>query len=239
MFKCIIIDDEPIAIKVIKKHLSAFTQFQVVGECANAIEAMGILPQANVDLIFCDIQMPHISGVEFVKSLHSSPKIIFTTAYRDYAIEAFDLNIVDYLLKPISFERFAQAINKFLELSIAPENKSISVSGKDQMEKNYMLVKADKKHHKIELDSILYFESMGDYVIVHTNAKKIITKERISNIFEMIPRSGFLRIHRSFIVSLKSIKAIGSGFVELESIRLPIGRNYKANIDNYLNRGNQ
>lgn len=236
MFKCIIIDDEPIAIKVIKKHLSAFSHFEVIGEFHNAIDAMAILSQKQVDLIFCDIQMPHITGVEFVKSLRSSPKVIFTTAYRNYAIEAFDLNIVDYLLKPISFERFAQAINKFLELSISSEKTESHQKISSEKEKNYIILKADKKHHKIEFDQILYFESLGDYVIAHTKEKKITTKERISHIMEMVPESLFLRIHRSYIVSFAAIKAMGPGFVELSTIRLPIGRNYKPNMDQYLQK---
>lgn len=236
MYNCIIIDDEPIAIKVIKKHLAAFTQFEVIGEFNNAIEAMSFLPHTQVDLIFCDIQMPHITGVDFVKSLRNSPKIIFTTAYRNYAIEAFDLNIIDYLLKPISLERFTQAINKFLELSVSHIHTTSKEETIARDEKRYVILKADKKHHKIDFSEILYFESLGDYVIVYTSTKKIITKERISNITQIVPESRFIRIHRSYIVSFEAIKAIGAGFVELTSIKLPIGRNYKSNLESYLQK---
>ena len=229
-----IIDDEPIAIQVIKKHLSSFHQFKVVGEFHNAIDAMGEMPHHAVDLIFCDIHMPHITGVEFVKSLRNSPKVIFTTAYRNYAIEAFDLNIVDYLLKPISVERFAQAINKFLELSASQARLDNANPPPVAGGKNYMVLKADKKHHKIDLSSIQYFESLGDYVVVHTSGKKLVVKEKISHIGGLVPENMFLRIHRSYIVSFDAIKAIGPGFVELEGIKLPIGRNYKPNLDSFF-----
>ncbi len=230
MYSCIIIDDEPIAIKVIKKHLSAFNQFEVVGEFNNAIDAMVALPQIKVDLVFSDIQMPRVNGVEFVKSLSNSPKIIFTTAYRNYAVEAFDLNIVDYLLKPISFERFAKAIHKFIESS-ATTSIYHEPDKQPHPEENFILLKGDKKHHKIDLKDILYFESLGDYVIAYTITGKIITKERISKILDIVPSKSFIRIHRGFIASIKAIDAIGPGFVELDGKKLPIGRNYKINLD--------
>ena len=233
MYKCIIIDDEPIAIRVIKSHLSAFTDFEVVAECGNAIEAMSVLSKELVDLMFCDIRMPRITGVDFLRSLTHAPSVIFTTAYRDYATEAFDLNVVDYLLKPVSFERFTKAINKFLELNEL-KNKTSEESSSDNKNRDFIFLKADKKHHKINLDEILYFESLGDYLMVFTSTKKIITKEKIGRISELLPSQQFIQIHRSFIVSIEKISSIGPGFVEIDSKKLPIGRNFKPNLTNLL-----
>lgn len=230
MYRCIIIDDEPIAIRIIRNHLSVFTDFEIVAECSNALEAMPVLQKENIDLLFCDIQMPQITGIEFIRSLSYPPKVIFTTAYRDYAIDAFELNVVDYLLKPISFERFTKAINHFLELQKAP---SVSTS-EVQETRDFIFLKADKKHHKINLTDILYFESLGDYVIAYTNDQKIVTKERISHLPDLLPAKRFMQIHRGYIVSIDKIESIGAGFVEINGKKLPVGRNYKPDVQKLL-----
>jgi DNA-binding LytR/AlgR family response regulator len=230
MYRCIIIDDEPIAIRVIRNHLSVFTDFEVVAECSNALEAMPILQKENIDLLFCDIQMPQITGVDFIRSLLHPPKVIFTTAYRDYAIDAFELNVVDYLLKPISFERFTRAINHFLELQTA----SPISTHEAQETRDFIFLKADKKHHKINLSDILYFESLGDYVIAYTVEQKIVTKERISHLSDLLPSKRFLQIHRGYIVSIDKIESIGAGFVEIKGKKLPVGRNYKPELQKLL-----
>jgi len=233
MYKCIIIDDEPIALRVIRKHLSAFTDFQLVAECENALEAMPILSKENIDLMFCDIQMPQLTGVDFVRSLSNPPKVIFTTAYRDYAVDAFELQVVDYLLKPISFERFTKAINNFLELK-ANKNVVEREEGKEKSLRKFIFLKADKTHHKINITDIMYFESLGDYVIAFTADKKIITKERISKLPSILPESLFIQIHRSYIVSIQKIVALGPGFVEVNKKKLPVGRKYKPRLDELL-----
>lgn len=230
MFKCLIIDDEPIAIRVIKKHLSAFSEFILAAECSNALEAMPILRKEKIDLIFCDIQMPQITGVDFVRSLTHPPKVIFTTAYRDYAIEAFELNVVDYLLKPVSFERFTKAVNHFLELADMENNSKTPVESEKENSRDFIFLKADKKHYKVNLNDILYFESLGDYVIAFTSDKKIITKERISSLPEMLPNNQFLQIHRGYVVSIAKIELVGPGFVEINKKKLPVGRNYKPEL---------
>jgi DNA-binding LytR/AlgR family response regulator len=233
MYHCIIIDDEPIAIRIIKNHISAFSDFEVVAECNNALEAMPILLKEKVDLLFCDIQMPQITGVDFVRSLSHAPKVIFTTAYRDYAVDAFELNVVDYLLKPISFERFTKAINHFMEL----ENHRMddaTLSKNDNQNRDFIFLKADKKHYKINLSDILYFESLGDYVIAFTSNQKIVTKERIGNLAENLPTNKFLQIHRSYIVSIDKIESVGPGFVEINKKKLPVGRNYKPLLNDLM-----
>ena len=235
MYKCIIIDDEPIAIRVIKMYLSAFTDFKVVAECSNALEAMPIISNEKIDLMFCDIQMPQITGVDFVRSLAHSPKVIFTTAYRDYAVDAFELNVVDYLLKPISFERFTKAINNFMEQNAA-KNSEQNISETDSTQRDFIFLKADKKHHKVNLSDILYFESLGDYVIAFTTDKKIVTKERISNLAKQLSGNNFIQIHRSYIVSISKIESVGSGFVEINKKKLPVGRNYKPELTKLLQK---
>ena len=235
MYKCIIIDDEPIAIRVIKKHLSAFANFEVVAECENALEAMPILSKEKIDLLFCDIQMPQITGVDFVRSLAHPPKVIFITAYRDYAVDAFELNVVDYLLKPISFERFTKAINNYLEQISEKTNKN-NASETDFKQRDFIFLKADKKHHKINLSDILYFESLGDYVIVFTTDKKRVSKERIGNLASELSTKLFLQIHRSYIVSISKIESVGAGFVEINKKKLPVGRNYKPHLNDLLQK---
>lgn len=221
--KCIVVDDEPIARRIIINHLSHFPGIDIIAECCNAIEVIEIINNKHIDLIFLDIQMPGITGIDFIKATPNSPRVIFTTAYRDYAITAFDLNVVDYLLKPISLDRFAKAINKFLNLHKLTET---SVN-----ENEYILLKADRKQYKVLLKDIRYFESMGDYVIVYIKDKKITVKERLSNLETSLPQSNFTRIHRGYIVSINNIDAIGSGFVEIVGQSLPVGRNYKENIE--------
>ena len=233
MYRCLIIDDEPIAIRVIRNHLAAFTDFEIVAECNNALEAMSFLQKEKIDLLFCDIQMPQITGVDFVRSLLHPPHVIFTTAYRDYAVDAFELNVVDYLLKPISFERFTKAINHFLELDAPKVNPPLS-GGEKNNELDFIFLKADKKHYKINLSDILYFESLGDYVIAYTTDNKIVTKERIGHLGEILSKNRFIQIHRSYIVSIARIDSIGPGFIEILKKKLPVGRNYKPGLNNLM-----
>lgn len=234
MYRCLIIDDEPIAIRVIRNHLSAFSNFEVVAECNNALEAMPILLKEKINLMFCDIQMPQITGVDFVRSLTHPPKVIFTTAYRDYAVDAFELNVVDYLLKPISFERFTKAINHFLEQQ--PQEQTSPEVGNTAPNREYLFLKADKKHYKVNLTDILYFESLGDYVIAYTTSQKIVTKERISHLSESLEPEKFIQIHRSFIVSIEKIETVGPGFVEINGKKLSVGRNYKPLLNNLMQK---
>lgn len=223
-----IIDDEPIAIRVIHSHLSSFSDFKVEAECNNAIEAMSILAKEKIDLLFCDIQMPQLTGVDFVRGLSHPPRVIFTTAYRDYAVDAFELNVVDYLLKPVSFERFAKAIQHFLEVA-GPKSHQENVKSEERPH-DFIFLKADKKHYKVGLDEILYLESLGDYVIAFTSGQKIVTKERISHLAEQLPTDRFLQIHRSYIVSVDKIDTVGPGFVEIGKKKLPVGRNFRSQL---------
>jgi DNA-binding LytR/AlgR family response regulator len=171
-----------------------------------------------------------VGSIDFIRSLAHPPKVIFTTAYRDYAIEAFELNVIDYLLKPVSFERFTKAINHFLELE-SIQNASVPEKGDSP---GFIFLKADKKHYKVDLCDVLYFESLGDYVVAITGEKKIVTKERISNLAETLPANQFIQIHRSYIVSISKIESVGPGFVEINKKKLPVGRNYKPELSKLL-----
>jgi len=234
-YKCLIIDDEPIAIRVVQNHLQNFSNIEVAGECANAVEALEFLGKQPVDLIFLDIQMPQLTGIDLIKSLNHPPLVIFTTAYRDFAVDAFDLNVVDYLLKPFSLARFAKAIGKFYQQM---NEKNIEIATlPTPTAPDFIFIKADKKVHKIALNEIFYIESLGDYVNVFTCTDKITTKERISNLFEKLPANQFLRIHRSYVVSIQHINAILSGCIEIGKVKLPVGRNYKEQVDNFVSTG--
>jgi len=225
--KCIIVDDEPLAIEVIESHLSHFENIEIVARCRHALEAFEVLKSDKVDIMFLDIQMPHIIGTDFLRSLTNPPKVIFTTAYRQYAIDGFDLDVLDYLLKPISFERFLQAMNKYFELATLASQSNKDNSSNHEEGENHIYVKADKKNHKILFKDILFIESLKDYIIIRTNEKKIVTKIPISRFEEMLPKNNFVRIHKSYIVSLDKIDSYNSEIIEIAGKELPIGRTYK------------
>ncbi len=226
--KCIIIDDEPLAIALIEDHVSKFSNLEIVATCHNAIEGFEVLKSHQVDLIFLDIQMPMLTGIEFLKSLSNPPKVIFTTAYREYAIESYELEVVDYLLKPISFDRFFKAVNKYFKTI---ESKTIVIPAESKLDAttNHIYVNMNKKHYKILFADILYAESLKDYVRIHTLDARIITKEKISNFEKKLP-SFFLRTHRSYIVNTQKITAFTAQDVELGTIEIPIGISYKQGV---------
>jgi len=225
---CIIVDDEPIAREVLENHLQKINAIQIVASCKNAIDAFNIINSNKIDVIFLDINMPEISGLSFAKSINKNIKIIFTTAYREYAVDGFDLKAVDYLLKPVSFERLLQAVNKFLDESI-PFQK-----GADEElihEKNdFIFVRSDRKMIKINFSEIIYLESLGDYLKIHLSDKVITTRETISNIEVKLSKNDFLRIHRSFIVSINKIISFTNEYVEVNKKAIPISRSYKKDV---------
>ncbi|MTI29432.1 LytR/AlgR family response regulator transcription factor [Xanthovirga aplysinae] len=226
--KCLIIDDEPLAIALIEDHVSKFSNLEIVASCQNAIEGFEVLKSQQIDLIFLDIQMPMLTGIEFLKSLGNPPKVIFTTAYREYAIESYELEVVDYLLKPISFDRFFKAINKYLK-AVEPKNITATVESRLDDCSRYIYVNMNKKHYKILFADILYVESIKDYVRIHTLDAKFITKEKISDFENKLP-SFFLRTHRSYIVNTYKITAFTSQDIEFGDIEIPIGISYKQGV---------
>lgn len=231
--RCIIVDDEPLAIEVLKKHVGRIEQLELVAECTDAVEAFNLLRNENVDLIFLDIQMPELSGIEFVRSLKNPPRIIFSTAYREYAFEGFELDVVDYLLKPIPFERFLKAVDKYFEAN-AERSEIKGAADITTAEAQYIYLKADKKMQKVFLDNIIYLESMRDYVTIQTGNKKIITKQTLNHFDSILPGNKFLRIHKSYIVSLSKIDSFTASSIQIGKREFTIGRTYKSKVFNVL-----
>lgn len=224
--RCLIVDDEPPAIDVLVKYIQAVDDLELSATCSNAVEALGTLKHTAVDLLFLDIQMPQLLGTDFVRTLKNPPKVIFTTAYRKFAIEGFELDAVDYLLKPISFERFLKAVNKVLQTSIQISSGSSPFDGQGNQSENFIYFRTDRKMVKVYLDDILYVESLKDYIKVFTTSKQIITKQAISALEDMLPSSQFLRIHRSYLVGLNKIDSFTADDIQIGEKELPIGRMY-------------
>ncbi len=226
--KCLVIDDEPLARDLMRSHIEKLENFDIVEECGDAMKALRILQEQPVDLMFMDIQMPQITGIEFLRTLKRPPKVIITTAYREYALEGFELDVVDYLLKPITFERFLKSVNKFHQVSqdAAPTTETSPLHSAPQ-EEAFIYVKENKKVIKIYLNDIVYIEGLSEYVRIFTENKKTITKTSMANMEEKLPGTGFLRIHKSYIVSLPKIEAFSSNSIEVPGKELPIGRSYK------------
>ena len=228
--KCLIIDDEPLARDLMRSHISKLENFEIVGECGDAMKAMQVLRDQKVDLMFMDIQMPQITGIEFLKILKNPPKVIITTAYREYAIDSFELDVVDYLLKPITFERFLKSVNKYYQVSQEEIPVAAPVSDVIQSDEAFIYVKENKRVIKVNLSEILYVEGLSEYVQIYTDRKKIITKTSMTSLEEKLPNDGFLRIHKSFIVSLSRIEAFTAHTIEVPGKELPIGRSYKNTV---------
>jgi two-component system LytT family response regulator len=233
---CIIVDDEPVAREILEVHLERIETINVVASCKSAIEAFKIINTQPVDLIFLDINMPDISGLSFAKSMSKDYKVIFTTAYREYAVDGFDLRAVDYLLKPISFERLLQGVNKFFEESLAIANRP---SGEIHIEKDdSIFVRSDRKMVKVNFKDIVFIESLSDYIKIHLEGKKVlVTRDTISNIETRLPISDFIRIHRSFIVSIPKIETFTSDTIGIGKHEIPISRSYRDAVLEKLNGG--
>jgi two-component system, LytTR family, response regulator len=228
IIKCMVVDDEPMAREVIKRYINQIPNLQLAGEFKNAIEATIFLQSEIVDMIFLDIRMPQLNGTDFVRSLPNTPKIIFTTAFKEYAHEGFELDVVDYLLKPVRFDRFIRAINKAYPQRYAEaESKLTSALPENKYSTSFIYVRVDRKMIKIILDEILYIESDKDYVKVFTQKNTVATRQTISSIEVMLPENRFMRIHRSYIISLDKIKSFTHETVEIANKELPVGKLYR------------
>lgn len=221
--KGIIIDDEPLAIKVIESHLNEFKNFELISTFSSPIDAISIIENKEIDVVYLDINMPTMNGLEFIRSLTHKPHIIITTAYREYAVESFDMNVLDYLVKPIPFGRFLKAFNK-LSNRINLERES----GKDLsiIDAPFIFLKVDKKLMKIKLDDILYIESLKDYIKVTTLVGEYLVHKSMTSISGELPGDHFIRIHRSFTIAINKISFLEGNSVKIANRRIPIGRNY-------------
>jgi DNA-binding LytR/AlgR family response regulator len=225
---CIIVDDEPTAREILETYLQKITTVNLVKSCKNVKEALEIISKSQIDLVLLDINMPEISGLTLARVIDKNTKVIFTTAYREYAVDGFDIQAVDYLLKPISFDRFLKAINKFFDLPEFSIRKDPVVL--EQSKTDFIFVRSERKIVKINFDEILYIESLSDYIKIFTTGKTVITRETISNMEAKLPNSRFLRIHRSFLVGIDKIDTYTNEFVEVNEEELPISRTYKESV---------
>ncbi len=220
--KCIVVDDEQLARNTLEDFIKKLSGFEFLGQFKNPLEAINFLQDQTIDLMFLDIQMPQLSGVEMLKTLSNKPMVIFTTAYSEYAVEGYQLNAVDYLLKPFTFERFLQAANKAIELL-----KLKGDTSKIQQPADYITVNADHKVYKIILDDIMYIEGLREYVSYFTKDERIIALQSLKSLEETLPKNRFLRVHRSYIVPIDKIKTLEGNQLRISDKMIPIGRSYK------------
>jgi len=224
LIKCIIVEDEKLAQNVISSHLKKIENFELVSICNNALEAKEALDKQPVDLVFLDIQLPGMTGLNFLKTLQNPPLVILTTAYAEYGAESYDLNVVDYLLKPISFERFVKATDKIIERHITnKKNKEENIS-------DHIFIKSDGKFFKTNFSEIIYIEAMKDYIKIYTENNKLITHQTMSEMERILPAKQFIRVHKSYIISLAHIKIINGNTIETGKAIIPIGINYKEKV---------
>ncbi len=227
MIKYIIIDDEHIAHDIIKGYCDALPNLSFVGHCYDAIEAMECLRTNKVDLLFLDLNMPKLKGFDFLKALQNPPNVIVTTAYQEHALEGYELNIVDYLLKPFSFERFIKAINK-IESKIQKSNPVVSTIKKEEQS---IFLKSNKKLIQVKLDDILFVEAIGNYVNIVVKNDKIQVREKLSDILHLLPENDFFQTHKSFLIAKKHINQIEGNRILINDFVIPIGKTYKMNVN--------
>ncbi|MEP7195680.1 MAG: LytTR family DNA-binding domain-containing protein [Saprospiraceae bacterium] len=228
MIKTIIVDDEPLALEILESYIKQVKEIQLVAKCVNALDANQLLNNEKIDLMFLDIEMPMLRGTDLLKLIKDPPQVIFTTAYPEFAVEGFELNALDYLLKPISFDRFLKAINKYS--GFAGNNKNIPIVNRD-----FIFVKSDRKLVKINFNEIIFIEGLKDYVIIQTTTTRIVTLQTMKSLDEKLPTDNFLRAHRSYIVNLDQISSIQGTTIEVnvkgQIKSIPIGNNYKEEIE--------
>ena len=228
---CLLVDDEPLALELLANHLQQFEKFEIVATCANAMEALQVLNDRPVDLLFLDIQMGVISGIDFLKSLKAPPKTILTTAHREFALEGYELDLIDYLLKPITFDRFFRAIERYLRHT-SPRNAPIILPTRSPE----IILKAGTKHYKLDTTSILYIESVKDCIRIYGQESDTLVKYKIGDAERELRQQGFVRIHRSFIVNTHKVTAFSAAKITIGKKEIPIGTNYKSAITALLGK---
>jgi DNA-binding LytR/AlgR family response regulator len=230
---CLLVDDEPLALEALESLIRKIPELEVIGKCQNAVDALQIIHNRKVDLLLLDIQMPELTGIEMLKSLSQPPTVIFTTAYRDYAVEAFELDVIDYLVKPISLDRLLKSINRFHDRVLQqaerqdPETKSQSTS---------IIIYSDKKNHRILTSSILYIEGLKDYARIHTDHGRLVTRQTMKSMEDILPTDDFIRVHRSFIVPVQRLDSWTSYSVTVKDKEIPVGRTYRKSVMDLLEK---
>jgi len=229
-YSCLIVEDEPLAAEVLQDYVQQVPFLELKGICVDAIYAMEFLQKEKIDLLFLDIHLPKLKGLDFVRTLKNPPSIIITSAYHEYALEGYELNVVDYLLKPIEFSRFLMAVNKLRQAPAVNSNRQIATVN----ERAFMFFNVSKKRIKVYLDEVLYIESLKEYIRIFTKEKSILTKFQLGEIEELLSRGDFLRVHRSFIVARNKIDAYSATDIEIQGKQIPIGRSYKELVQSIL-----
>jgi DNA-binding LytR/AlgR family response regulator len=222
--RCMIVDDEELSRTLLTNYIARLPFLHLVGACANPLEALGILREQSVDLLFLDIQMPELTGIEFLRILRHKPTVIFTTAYPDYALDGYNMDVVDYLLKPFSFERFVQAVNKAAAQQQAPVPATPAGTAPAR---DFIMIKADHKMHRIRYDDILYIQSMREYAAFHLPAGRILSLHSLKGLETELPAERFVRIHKSYIVAIDKIQTLEGNMVQVGGEKLPVGANYR------------
>lgn len=231
--KCIVIDDELLAREYLKDYIHKLPYLEFVGDFNSPLKAIDLVKSGDIDLMFLDIQMPDISGFDFLRTLTHPPFVIITTAYKEFAIEGFELNVIDYLLKPFTFERFIKASNKVLLLKEKESNKLSSpeqIQTETTIHENYLIIKADRKHYKINYEDLIYIEGQKAYVTFHTVNKKITALATLRDLDKELPNDRFIRVHKSYIVSINKIDILEGNMIEIAGINLSVGKSYRNDV---------
>lgn len=235
MTRYLIVDDEPIAHRIIERYCNDLPHLEKAGDCYDALEAMQFLSAERVDLMFLDINMPKLKGFDFLKTLASPPKVIVTTAYKEFALEGYELNVSDYLLKPFSFERFVKAVNKAVSLETPSPASTVPVPTPtvtpSPTGKQRLFLKGDKKHHQVAFADILFVEAFGNYAKVYLENEMIVTHEKLSTFEQLLPADEFIRVHKSFVISINRINQIEGNRIKISDHEIPIGQVYKMNVN--------
>jgi DNA-binding LytR/AlgR family response regulator len=234
-YRCLIVDDETLAQELIELHIEKIPQFELVGKCHTAMEALGMLKASKVDILFLDIQMPDITGIEFLKSIPHPPATVLTTAYSEYALEGFDLNVIDYLLKPITFERFFKAANKLLDRLEKPTN---AASDSTVLPEESIYIKTDGKLVKVDFKDILFIEGMQKYVKFHLPEKRLVTLMSLTKLEEILPADQFMRVHKSYIAGLNNVNSISGNKLEINGTEVPVSKLLRSEVIQRLDKHN-
>lgn len=237
--KCLIIDDEPLAQRVIEKYAQSLPFLEVVGKCSQAVEAIEFLHQQKIDLMFLDINMPKLSGIDFLRTMKRTPLVIITTAYAEHALEGYELDVVDYLMKPFGFDRFLKAVNKAQDV-LASRNYQEDpgvISEQAASEDQFVFVKSGKKTFNVNLNDLLYVEALGDYVKIYTTERMIVSYQSLKHMESILPATRFPRVHKSYLVSLSRVEMIEGNQVRIKDKFIPIGSNYKMEFEKLLKAG--
>ncbi len=238
IIKCIVVDDESIARQYLSDYVAKMPQLELLDVFSSAKDAWGVIETGEAELVFLDIQMPGLTGIELIRTLQKKSAVIFTTAYSEYALEGYELDVADYLLKPISFDRFAKAVNKVaarLKKQAGSISPGLPPSGENEVTtRDFIFVKSGYKSVKVNISDILYVEGMKEYVVIHTKDKKFTKLDRMKNMENFLKEKGFIRIHKSYIVAVKNIDTVFGNIVEINGVQLPLGRSFRDDVNGVL-----